>query len=78
MDVNLLGQKTPTRYFIFNFLLFPSFLLKINAFLMWFEKGEKKLSKRRIQTWVDHVKSNMTRVLPSAPRELTIVFCNVD
>ncbi len=30
----------PTRYFIFNFLIM-SFIFLTNAFLMWFEKGEK-------------------------------------
>ncbi len=39
-----LANHTPTRYFIINFLIISFILLKINAFLMWFEiwKKEKK------------------------------------
>ncbi len=78
MDVNFLGQKTPTRYFISNFFIISLIFIKNKCFSDVIWKGRKKLSKRRIQTRVDHVKSNMSRILPSAPRELTIVFCNVD
>ncbi len=48
---------------ISTFGLFPSFLLKINAFLVWFEKGEKKkFTKRRIRTRVDRIKMSKTHI----------------
>ncbi len=63
--------STPTRYFIFNFLLIDLIFIEIKIiFLMWFEKGEKKFANRQIRTWVDLVKMSMTRNLPSAPLEL--------
>ncbi len=54
MDAILLGQKTslrypnPTRYLFSTYWLIPSFLLKINAFLMWSEiwKGRKKVRQK--------------------------------
>ncbi len=83
MDATLLGHKalpTPTLTLpdtLFStFWLNPSFLLKINAFLMWFEiwKGrEKKFANRRIWTRVDRVKMSTAHILPSAPLELTTV-----
>ncbi len=42
---------------------------------MKFEKGEKKLDKRRIRTWVDRVKRSTTHILPSAPVEVTTDDC---
>ncbi len=63
MDATLLVQYKPSLHLpdtLFStFRLFPSFLLKINAFPMWYEiwKARKKMfSKRWIQTQVDRVK----------------------
>ncbi len=58
------------HYFICNFLII---FLKINAFLVWFEKGENKFAKRRIRTRVCCVKLSTTHMLPSAPLVLMIV-----
>ncbi len=65
MDATLLGQLSPpytypnpTDTLSSTFWLFPSFLLKINAFLMWYEiwKGRKIVCKRRVWTRVDGIK----------------------
>ncbi len=52
-----------------TFWLFPSFLLKINAFLMWFEiwKGRKNVCQKWIRTWVDRIKIYSTYALPCPP-----------
>ncbi len=40
---------------------------------MRFEKGEKKLTKRRIWTQVDRVKKTTIHTLPPAPLDQTVV-----
>ncbi len=54
-DTKALLHPNPTQYLFSTFKLFPSFLLKINAFPIRFEKGEKKFGQRWIRTRVDHV-----------------------
>ncbi len=87
MDATLLGQKTLptptlTDTLFSTFWLFPSFLLKINAFLMWFEiwkgriffcqKADSNLGRSRQKEYdtLYHLRLWSWR--------LTTVFCNVD
>ncbi len=44
MDVNFLGQKTPTRYFISNFFIISLIFIKNKCFpdVIWNLKKEKK------------------------------------
>ncbi len=46
---------------------------------MWFEKGEKKFTIRRIRIQVDRVKMSTAYILPSAPLEVpsvnSLLYC---
>ncbi len=73
MDATLLGQKPSLHLPDTLNILIISFIFikkKKNAFLMWFELGEKQFAKRRIRTRVDHIKRSMTHALLSALLEL--------
>ncbi len=77
MDATLLGQKPSLHLPDTLNILINSFIFikKKNAFLMWFELGEKQFAKRRIRTPVDYVKRSMTHALLSALLELMTDNC---